>query len=137
MPKVRASSGMIGTQRGPMFLSFIRSLSSRTNAIVVATFCLPDPRLMSPNVAVGGICSGMWVVRRCGTEPPSASRRAMTYCASSDSSARGTGGRVEVEPVPDRLQVGQRQLLHLVSGVAAREARAEGPALDGLRQDDR
>jgi hypothetical protein len=46
---------MIGTQRLPMFLSFMRSLSSRTNAIVVATFCLPDPRLMSPKVSVGGI----------------------------------------------------------------------------------
>ena len=43
MPKVRASSGMIGTKRGPMFLSRIRSLSRRTNAMVVAACCLPDP----------------------------------------------------------------------------------------------
>ena len=43
MPNVRASSGMIGTKRAPISLSFIRSLSSRTNAIVVATCCLPEP----------------------------------------------------------------------------------------------
>ena len=45
MPNVRASSGMIGTKRAPISGSFIRSLSSRTNAIVVATACLPEPRL--------------------------------------------------------------------------------------------
>ena len=43
MPNVRASSGMIGTNRAPISLSFIRSLSSRTKAIVVATGCLPEP----------------------------------------------------------------------------------------------
>ena len=47
MPNVRASSGMIGTNRQPISGSFIRSLSSRTKAIVVATFCLPEPRLMT------------------------------------------------------------------------------------------
>ena len=47
MPNVRASSGMIGTNLAPMPLSFIRSLSSRTNAIVVATCCLPEPFLRS------------------------------------------------------------------------------------------
>ncbi len=45
MPNVRASSGMIGTNRQPISLSCTRSLSSRTNAIVVATSCLPEPRL--------------------------------------------------------------------------------------------
>ncbi len=43
MPNVRASSGMIGTNRSPIAGSFIRSLSSLTNAIVVATCCLPEP----------------------------------------------------------------------------------------------
>ena len=43
MPNVLASSGMIGTKRSPMAGSFISSLSSRTNAIVVATACLPEP----------------------------------------------------------------------------------------------
>jgi hypothetical protein len=45
IPKVRASSGMIGTIRCPNSLSRIRSLSSRTNAMVVATCCLPEPFL--------------------------------------------------------------------------------------------
>ena len=44
MPKVRASSGMIGTNRAPMPSSLSSSLKSRTKAIVVATSCLPEPR---------------------------------------------------------------------------------------------
>ena len=48
MPNVRASSGMIGTKCAPISLSFIRSFSSRTNAIVVATACLPEPVFRSP-----------------------------------------------------------------------------------------
>ncbi len=43
MPNVRASSGMIGANRSPISGSFISSLSSRTNAMVVATACLPEP----------------------------------------------------------------------------------------------
>jgi hypothetical protein len=43
IPKVRASSGMIGTNRPPISLSFTSSRSSRTKAIVVATSCLPEP----------------------------------------------------------------------------------------------
>ena len=43
MPKVRNSSGAIGTIRWPISGSFIRSRSSRTNAIVVAIACLPEP----------------------------------------------------------------------------------------------
>jgi hypothetical protein len=43
MPNVRASSGMIGTNRAPISPSLMSSRSSRTNAIVVATSCLPEP----------------------------------------------------------------------------------------------
>lgn len=43
MPKVRASSGMIGTIRGPISLSRNTSLKVRTVAMVVATSCVPDP----------------------------------------------------------------------------------------------
>lgn len=43
IPKVRASSGTIGTQRLPVSLSRIRSFTRRTNAMVVAISCLPDP----------------------------------------------------------------------------------------------
>ncbi|SHS86338.1 Uncharacterised protein [Mycobacteroides abscessus subsp. abscessus] len=46
MPKVRASSGMIGTMRLPMFLSRNSSLKVRTSAMVVATSCLPEPFLI-------------------------------------------------------------------------------------------
>ena len=43
MPKVRYSSGAIGTMRWPISGSFIHSLSRRTAAMVVATgfFALP------------------------------------------------------------------------------------------------
>ena len=44
MPNVRASSGMIGTNRKPISGSRVRSLNSRTKVIVVATSCLPEPR---------------------------------------------------------------------------------------------
>ncbi len=40
---MRASSGMIGTMRCPKSFERSRSFSSRTNAIVVATSCVPDP----------------------------------------------------------------------------------------------
>ena len=43
MPNVRASSGMIGTMRGPIFLSRNSSLKVRTVAMVVATSWLPEP----------------------------------------------------------------------------------------------
>jgi hypothetical protein len=43
MPNVRASSGMIGTIRGPTSLSRNTSLKVRTVAMVVATSWVPDP----------------------------------------------------------------------------------------------
>ena len=43
MPNVRASSGMIGTTRLPISGSLNRSRTSRTNAMVVAISCLPEP----------------------------------------------------------------------------------------------
>ena len=85
MPKVRASSGMIGTNRWPISLSFIRSLSSRTKAIVVATACLPEPFFRSPYASVAGSFSGLARVIRRGTEPPSAARRSCMYLISSES----------------------------------------------------
>ena len=48
MPKVRASSGMIGTIRSPMTLSRSRLRSSLAKAIVVDTSCLPEPVMNSP-----------------------------------------------------------------------------------------
>ncbi|KAF0963111.1 hypothetical protein MLGJGCBP_03761 [Rhodococcus sp. T7] len=40
---MRASSGMIGTIRFPISLSRNSSFMIRTNAMVVATCCLPEP----------------------------------------------------------------------------------------------
>ena len=50
----------------------------------------------------------------------------------------GLQGRVrdrQVQPVAELLELGHRQLLHLVGGVAGLEVRAERPALDRVRQD--
>ena len=44
---------------------------------------------------------------------------------------------VEVEAVPQRLQLGHGHLLDLVGGVAALDVGAQRPALDGLGQDHR
>jgi hypothetical protein len=41
-------------------------LRSRTKAMVVATFCLPLPRLTSPNCFDSGIVSDLCLVRRDG-----------------------------------------------------------------------
>ena len=73
MPNVRASSGMIGTQRLPMSLSLIRSLSSRTKAIVVATFCLPEPSLdVGERLRRPGAAAGLAACAATAAEPPSA-----------------------------------------------------------------
>ena len=53
MPKVRASSGMIGTMRGPSSGSRIRFRSIRVKAIVVDT-AVDEPAANSPsNVGLG------------------------------------------------------------------------------------
>ena len=85
MPNVRASSGMIGTQRAPNVLSRMRSFSSRTNAIVVAIFCLPEPRFASLYASVFGRSSLRGVFRRSGMYPPRAWRRSCMYAISSES----------------------------------------------------
>ncbi|CAM5505221.1 hypothetical protein SALBM135S_04572 [Streptomyces alboniger] len=43
MPKVRYSSGAISTKRLPISLSRMRSFRMRTNAMVVAIDCWPEP----------------------------------------------------------------------------------------------
>ncbi len=86
MPNVRYSSGAIGTIRLPIDGSFIRSLSSRTNAIVVAMACLPDPARSSSYIfSSGSVISTGWT-RRMGTPPPSARRRSRRYASTSLSS---------------------------------------------------
>ena len=43
---------------------------------------------------------------------------------------------LQVQPVAELLELGHRELLHLVGGVLGLEVRAEGPALDRVGQDD-
>ena len=87
MPNVRASSGMIGTIRGPMFLSRARLRSSLVKPIVVDTSWLPEPPRSSANGLSPGSSSGRLarVVRR-GSDPPSALRRSIMYWNSIESS---------------------------------------------------
>ena len=86
MPNVRYSSGAIGTIRWPISVSFIRSLSSRTSAIVVAIFCLPEPCFSSSYIASPGSVIVRGLTRRIGTPPPSARRRSRRYSISAESS---------------------------------------------------
>ena len=67
MPKVRASSGMIGTTRAPKSFARTRSFSSRTNAMVVATCCVPEPFFTTWYALASGSASGLCSTRRCGT----------------------------------------------------------------------
>ncbi len=66
MPKVRASSGTIGTMFLPMFLSLSSAVSMRTNAIVVEISRSPMPSSSALKVSSGGICSGGTSVSRLG-----------------------------------------------------------------------
>ncbi|MCY1434224.1 hypothetical protein D9M71_502800 [compost metagenome] len=85
MPNVRASSGMIGTILFPNSLSRMRSLSRRTNAMVVAASCLPEPRLATSYTLSSGRVTSVCLERRSGTKPPRARRRSMRYWISGES----------------------------------------------------
>ncbi len=67
MPKVRYSSGAISTKRLPISLSRIRSFRMRTNAIVVAIDCWPEPFLAAAYALSSGSCSGFARTTRVGT----------------------------------------------------------------------
>ena len=135
----------------PISSSFIRSLSSRTNAIVVAIFCLPEPCFSSSYIASPGS------VERRGFDP--SHRYAATQLAAPVAEVlelRRALARVverrravelvvlvdllvgdrQLEPVAERLEGRGVQLLHLVGGVLALE-RVDRPALDGVGQDHR
>ena len=74
MPKVRASSGMIGTIRLPISGSRIRLRSRRVNTIVVET-AVVLPVANSLSTASPGAGSGCARTTRRGSGPPSAARR--------------------------------------------------------------
>ena len=84
MPNVRASSGMIGTIRGPSSGSRMRFLSIRVKAIVVDTGVEePAANSASNEGFTSGNTTG-WT-RRTGSVPPSARRRSWRYWTSSES----------------------------------------------------
>jgi len=76
MPKVRASSGTIGTMFLPMFLSLSSTPRMRTNAMVVEISRSPVPSRMDWNASSAGIASGATIGLRAGRKPPSCLRRA-------------------------------------------------------------
>ncbi len=148
-PKVRASSATIGATSGPIVGSRTRFRSSRAKAIVVDTDWLPDPA--SRSAIDLGVGEGR------GAPPDHPRRdRSVQHRAPGHQVLVGLGalgrpvvrGQVgleervgdllgQVEPVPQREQLGLGHLLDLVGGVARLDLGAERPALDRLGQDDR
>ena len=66
MPKVRASSGTIGTMFRPMFLSLSSVVSMRTKAMVVEISRPSEPASRGWNTSSAGIASAGAEVRRLG-----------------------------------------------------------------------
>ena len=84
MPKVRASSGMIGTTRWPTAVSRNSARSSTANAIVVETDRGPDPAKKSAKQEGSGRPMGADTTTRRGTAPPSCRRRSSRYSRSAE-----------------------------------------------------
>ena len=150
MPNVRASSGMIGTIRGPIDSSRHRLRSRRVNPIVVLTSCLPDPAAHLFERLVARQRDG--AARAGGTLRERAVERlaALHHVLVLDRVVAGAEVRrvvgldrrfgdlvVEVQPVAQADELLLGHLLDLVRRVAALEARAERPALDRLGEDHR
>ena len=103
MPKVRASSGMMGTMRRPICSSRSSWRSSRTNAMVVDTSRpVPVPVLNSSYRSAGGSLRGLLRTTRLGRQPPSAARRSIMYWISRLFGPGMVIGRVLQLPVGDR-----------------------------------
>ncbi|MNP19576.1 hypothetical protein D3C76_1121130 [compost metagenome] len=94
MPKVRASSGMIGTMRGPSSLSLTSCERMRTKAMVVEISRSPVPSRIALRVSSGGTGTLKLSGRRFGMKPPSASRRSCRYLYSGPSCSRRQYGRL-------------------------------------------
>ncbi len=82
MPKVRLSSGTIGTTCLPMLLSLSIVLRMRTKAIVVEISRPSVPLSCDSKAASCGTSSAFDLRRRAGRWPPSSSRRFLRYLAS-------------------------------------------------------
>ena len=85
MPKVRASSGMIGTIRGPSSGSRIRFRSIRVKTIVVETGVVAAGGELGVDRRLPARAAARPRTVRCGSGPPSARRRSMRYWTSSES----------------------------------------------------
>ena len=83
MPKVRPSSGTMGTTREPMFLSRIKSWRICTSAMVVEISRSSVERRSRSKAARDGTTSDSERRRRLGRSPPSSRRRAFMYSCSS------------------------------------------------------
>ena len=143
MPKVRDSSGTIGTMRLPICLSRRSVLRIRTNAIVVE-ISRPSVALSWPSKAdSGGTSSGSDFRRRDGRLPPSAARRSRRYFSSGLSSAKrmnGTSPSCSSEIVRPKRSRNSRSdvlahLLLLVRDILAFARLAHTVALDCLGED--
>jgi hypothetical protein len=92
MPKVRDSSGTMGTTCLPMVLSRKSVLSTRTNAIVVEISRSPVLSSCALKASSVGTSSATDFTRRAGRLPPSAARRSRRYFSSGLSSAKRRNG---------------------------------------------
>ena len=84
MPNVRASSGMIGTIRGPSSLSRMRLRRIRLKTIVVETGVWLPAGELGVDLGRGRRAAASFRTTRLGIGPPSARRRSMRYSTSSD-----------------------------------------------------
>ena len=144
MPKVRASSGMIGTIREPSCGSRMRLRRIRAKTIVVETgVWLPAANSASTSGAGAG--SGARLdpaLRDRAVERPAPLQQVLDLLGLR---ARVVVRRVlegvvrdrQLEPVAEDLELGLAELLGLVGDVAGLDARAQGPALDRLGEDHR
>ncbi len=149
MPNVRASSGMIGTIRGPMCSSRARLRSSRVKPIVVETAWLPEPAAQLGERLVGRQLERAADARRALRDLPAERLATLHHVLVLDGVLRRAVVRqvvgvdvllgdlvLEEQPVAERDQLVLGHLLDLVGRVAALEALAERPALDRLAEDD-
>ena len=88
MPNVRASSGTMGTTRGPNASSRMRFRSRPVMAMVVDTARPSDPLARPVNTDGSGSVRGRLLrIRRLGMDPPRARRRCTMYSCSGLSSS--------------------------------------------------
>ena len=144
MPKVLASSGTIGTMRGPMPSARVRFRNMRTKAIVVLTDCFPLLDRIHRTCPAVATWTSIEQVRRSGRN-----RRAtlsfldighflwVVLRVQVGQRLQLLIRELETEPVPKVVECAVVGLLLAVGGVPACERRSESVSLDGTCEDDR